>query len=60
MIGGTIIENNKVVGKQKLILKSGYCKPQFSRTNNLCCKQDVPATTFKHNFTLKTNRYFIS
>ena len=41
MIGGTAIENNKVVRKQKLILKSGYCKPGFSRTNNLSCKQVV-------------------
>ena len=38
MIGGTTIENIKVVRKKKPILKSSYCKPCFSRTNNHCCK----------------------
>ena len=38
MIGGTTIENIKVVRKKKPILKSSYCKPCFSRTNNDCCK----------------------
>ena len=58
MIGDTTIENNKVVRKQKPILKSGYCKPCFSITNNLCCKQVVPATTFKSNIFLKTYQIF--
>ena len=49
MIGDTTIETKKVVGKQIPILKSGYCKPCFSRTNNLCCKQVVLATTFNPN-----------
>ena len=49
MKGDTTIENKKVVGKQIPILKSDYCKPCFSRTNNLCCKQVVLATTFNPN-----------
>ena len=57
LIGDTTIENNKVVIKQKLILTSGYCKPCFSRTNNLC-NQVVPATTFKRNITSKTYQIF--
>ena len=36
LTGDTTIENNKVIRKQKLILTSDYCKPCFSRTNNLC------------------------
>ena len=58
MIGDTNIENNKIVRKQKPILKNGYCKPCFSRTNNLCCKQAAPTTTFKSNATLKTYQIF--
>ena len=54
VIGDTTIKNNKVVRKQKSTLKSGYSKPCFSRTNNLYCKQVVPATNFKNNITLKT------
>ena len=57
LIGDTTIENNKVVIKQKLILTSGYCKPCFSRTNNLC-NQVGPATTFKRNITSKTYQIF--
>ena len=57
MIGDTTIESNKVVRKQRLILKSGYYKPCFSRTNNLCCKQVLPAIAFKSNVILKT--YYI-
>ena len=53
MIGDAAIESNKVVRKQKPKLKSSYYKPRFSRTNKLCCKQVVPATTFKSNTTLK-------
>ena len=49
-------ENSKVVRKQKPVLKNDYCKPCFSRTNNLCCKQVVPATNFKCNVTLKIAR----
>ena len=51
VIGDTTIDNNKVIRKQKPILKSGYCKPCFSRTDNLCCKDVVPAATFKSNVT---------
>ena len=58
MIGDTNIENNKIVRKQKPILKNGYCKPCFSKTNNLCCKQAAPTTTFKSNTTLKTYQIF--
>ena len=36
MIEGTTVESYKVVGKKKPALKSDYCKPCFSRTNNLC------------------------
>ena len=32
----------------------------FSRTNNICCKQVVPATTFKCNVSLKTYQIFPS
>ena len=58
MIGDTTIENKKVVKKHKPTLKSSYCKPCFSRENNLCCKQVVPAKTFKSNVTLKTYQIF--
>ena len=49
MIGDTTIETKKVVGKQIPISKSGYCKPCFSRTNNLCRKQVELATIFNPN-----------
>ena len=58
MIGDITIENNKVVRKQKPMLKSGSCKPSLSRTNNLCYKQVVPTTTFKSKVTLKTYQIF--
>ena len=58
MVGGTAIENNKIVRKQKPILKVGYCKPCFSRRNKICCKQVVPATTYKSNVTLKSYLIF--
>ena len=57
LTGDITIENNKVIRKQKLMLTSGYCKPCFSRTNNLC-NQVVPATTFKRNTTSKTYQIF--
>ena len=58
MIGDTTIGNNKVVRKQKPILKSGCCKPCFSIIIKLCCKQAVPTTTFKSNIFLKTYQIF--
>ena len=54
VIGDTTIENNKITRKWKPVFKSGYCKPWFSRTNNFCYKEIVPATTFESNATLKT------
>ena len=54
MIEGITNENNKIVRKQNPILKSSYCKSCFSKTNKLCCKQVVPATTFERNVTLKS------
>ena len=39
-------------------IKSGYWKPCFSRTNNLCCKQVLLAATFKSNATLKAYQIF--
>ena len=56
--GGTTVENSEVVRKQKAILKNCYCKPCFSGTSNLCCKQVVPATTFKSDNILKTYQIF--
>ena len=58
IIGDTTIKNNKVVRKQKPTLKSGYCKPWFSRTNNLYCKKVSLATNFKSNVTLKHYNIF--
>ena len=58
MIGGTTIKSNRAVGKQRTILKRGYCKPCFSRTNSLYCKQVIPVTTFKSNVTLKAYQVF--
>ena len=58
VIGDTTIENNKVVGKQKPISNSSYCKPSISRTKDLCCKQVAPTTTFKGTVTLKTYQIF--
>ena len=59
-IGGTIVENNKVMKKQKTISKSYYCEPYISRTNKFYCKETVPSTTSKTNPFLKLTRYFIS
>ena len=58
MIEDITIENNKVVRKQKPMLKSGSCKPCFSKTSNLWYKQVVPTTTFKSKVTLKTYQIF--
>ena len=46
MMGDTTIENNKVVRKQKPVLKNGYCKSCFSKRNKPFCKQVAP----DHNF----------
>ena len=56
LIGGNILSKNEVVRKgipTKLI--QGKCSPCNSRRNNLCCKQVLPATTFR---SAKTNKEF--
>ena len=55
MIGDATIENKKAVRKQKLLLKSGFCRPCFSRTNNLFPVNKLyQQKIFKSNVTLES------
>ena len=58
MIGGTTIKNNKVVRKQKPILKSGSCKLAFQEQTALVVSKSYRPKTFKDNFTLKAYQIF--
>ena len=53
MIGDTISKSSRVVGKQKTILKIGYCEAWFSKPNNFFYKEVVLSITFKRNVTLR-------
>ena len=55
--GDTTIENNKSVRKQKPILKSGHCKPCFSKkTTFVANKSNQPQ--LKSNVTKKNYQVF--